>query len=363
MSASKDNTAIAWDYRNNLILRTILLPSTPLCLIMEPADRAVYTGYEDGSVQILSFYSPAFSTSGTTTSPDDIDNTKNPLHDADQTSMPVQLPPTTRWTPPSQDVGPALSCTLSYDGSLLTTGHSSGKVLFWDIPLGRYSSTFAPTSTPLHGPITNLLALPVTGFPSEETPNTKLHAVVKPKHGAFETRDIEGAIPGDYKLTGQFTTSLPLPTFSATSATSPQPSDFVTALSHPSFPADLLAKGLAELSSWTPAKLNNEPGPSTSTTTSVSQQPSTEGDFMSLDIPAVAAEPTLEQKNAQLQAEIAALRKQQRASLKEMDEVKKEKAVLLAKMQGQSGAKSGEKSDKKVGEPKRRSKRVSGAGV
>lgn len=84
---------------------------------------------------------------------------------------------------------------------------------------------------------------------------------------------------------------------------------------------------------------------------------------MSLDIPAVAAEPTLEQKNAQLQAEIAALRKQQRASLKEMDEVKKEKAVLLAKMQGQSGAKSGEKSDKKVGEPKRRSKRVSGAGV
>lgn len=337
VSASKDNTAIVWDYHNNTLLRTILLPSTPLCLALDPADRAVYTGYEDGSVQLLSFYSPAFAASAT----DDVDNTKNPLFDEAQATMPVQPPATTRCSPPSEDMGPALSCTLSYDGSILTTGHESGKVLFWDVPLGRYSSTYSPTSAPLHGPITNLISLPVTGFPLETTPRTKLHAVVKPKHGAFESRDVEGAIPGDYKITGQFTTSFPLPTFSAEQTQSAAQSDFMTALTHPSFPSDLLAKGLAEFSSWTPSKLAPQTPASTTAVAAEAKQddPSDQGDFMSLDAPAAATQPTLEQKNAQLQTEIAALRKAQRASLKEMDDIKKEKAALLQKVQAADGKK------------------------
>lgn len=53
---------------------------------------------------------------------------------------------------------------------------------------------------------------------------------------------------------------------------------------------------------------------------------------MSLDASAASSDPTLEQRNAQLQAEIAALRKVQRASLKEMDEMRKEKAALLKRV-------------------------------
>lgn len=333
VSASKDNTAIVWDYHNNTLLRTILLPSTPLCLAIDAADRAVYTGYEDGSVHLLNFYSDAFSAGISGES----DLTKNPIYDEAQATLPVQPPATTRWSPPSADIGATLSCILNYDGSILTTGHASGKVLHWDIPLARYSSTFAPTTTSLPGPVTNLVTLPVTGFPSETNPRrTKLHAVVKPKHGAFEARDIEGAVPGEYKINGQFTTTFPIPHFSASEQPESTQSDFMRALTHPSFPSDLLSKSLAEFSSWTPTAFSSQQ-PAVAPAASIPVEPtnvSTSGDadFMSLDASAASSDPTLEQRNAQLQAEIAALRKVQRASLKEMDEMRKEKAALLKRV-------------------------------
>jgi len=317
VSASKDNTAIIWDYQNNTLLRTVLLPSTPLCLALDPADRAVYAGYEDGSVQIIHFFSDAFTASAI----EEGDKTKNPLYDESQATLPVQPPASTRWTPPTADTGAALCISLSYDGSSLTTGHENGKILFWDIPLGRYNSTFAPTSNPLPGPVTNLVALPVSGFPSETTPaRTKLHAIVKPKHGAFENRDLDGAVPGDYKLTGQFTTSFPLPHFSASATTSPSESEFMQALSHPSFPPDLLAKSLAEFSSWTPGKIS-QPAPAPVHKTVA--KPDNSAEFVSLDAPDETKQPTLEQKNKQLEEEVKALRKAQRETLRELSDLKK----------------------------------------
>lgn len=333
VSASKDNTAIVWDYHSPTLLRTILLPATPLCLAMDPADRAVYTGYEDGSVQLLSFYSSAFSASAVD---ETLDTTRNPLHDDTQTTLPVQPLASTRWTPPSQELGATLSCTLSYDGTTLTTGHASGKIIFWDVPLARYSSTYGPTNSPLPGPVTNLTSLPILGFPSDIDPKrTKLHAVVKPKHGAFEARDVESAVPGDYKLTGQFTTSIPLPHFSATEISSQRSeSSFITALSHPSFPADLLTASLAEFGNWTPNQFGAQPASADKeqVPAAVAQQKAdgdqgAKGDYVSLDAKTQSTgagkEPTLEEKNKQLQAEIAALRKAQRTSLREMEDLKK----------------------------------------
>lgn len=343
VSASKDNTAIVWDYQNNTLLRTILLPATPLCLAIDPADRAVYTGYEDGSVQLLNFYSDAFSAS----IHGDGANAKNPLYDDAQATLPVQPPATTRWAPPSDDIGATLSCALSHDGSILTTGHANGKILHWDVPLARYSSTYPPTASPLPAPVTNLLALPILGFPVDVTTprRTKLHAVVKPKHGAFDSSDVDGAVPGDYKISGQFTSSFPVPCFDAAAAatenaSTTQTSEFLQALTHPSFPPEMLARGLADFTSWTPqsAPLTASIAPEVAAAAAAAS-----GDAMVLDaseaVVAKPAQPTVEEKNKQLQAEISELRKMQRTTLKQMEEMRKKEGVMLKRLQAAEGKK------------------------
>ncbi|KAH0143499.1 hypothetical protein KCU67_g13530, partial [Aureobasidium melanogenum] len=55
-------------------------------------------------------------------------------------------------------------------------------------------------------------------------------------------------------------------------------------------------------------------------------------DFMSLDAPASASGPNLEQQNEALRAELAALKRVQRASLMQMEALRKEKVELLAKI-------------------------------
>ncbi len=56
VSASKDRTCLIWDYSSGTVLRTYLLPGAPTALCMDAADRAVYVGYDDGSVQRLDLY-------------------------------------------------------------------------------------------------------------------------------------------------------------------------------------------------------------------------------------------------------------------------------------------------------------------
>ncbi|CAL3968359.1 hypothetical protein PZA11_006698 [Diplocarpon coronariae] len=159
VSASRDNTVVVWDYLSGDLLRTFLLPSTPLSLALDPCDRALYAGFQDGSLQVLEFL-PG-------------DSTRNSLYDRSLQSTPVQvtLPP---WA--SQvDSGPALCLGLSYDGTCLLSGHASGKVVQWDIPRRAFTAELAD----LNAPVTNLLMMPV--FPGKKM--TRASTVVKPKLG------------------------------------------------------------------------------------------------------------------------------------------------------------------------------------
>lgn len=327
VSASSDQSCIVWDYHNNQMLRTVLLPSIPRCLELDPADRAFYTAYDDGSVQMVDFYSAAFSAANP-------DSVEHPLYDDTQAAMPVQPPTQTRWSPPSADQGAALSAMLSYDGSMLMTGHSNGNVLVWDIPLGRYSSTF--TSAPLPGPITNLVHLPVQGFSNTHPAMLSQATIVKPKHSAFDNPELDGAVPGNYNLSLQFSRQLPMPHLSASARPNNADfeSDFLAALSHPVFPDSLLADSLAELATWNPSAKIHSAAASTPEEVSAPQpQVADSADFMSLDAPAGSTDPSLQQQNEALQAEIAALKRVQRASLVQMEKLRQEKVELLAKIQ------------------------------
>ena len=227
VSASKDNTCIVWDYVNGDALHTFLLPSSPLCLALDPADRAVYAGFEDGSVQFIDFYSQAGLT--------------QPLHNPALQATPTQPPPADRWSATHPSASQILCLQVSYDGTSLLSGHQDGKIHIWDIAAGKYDKRLADFAVP----ITNIVMLKPTGFPKMTKPAVKLQAVVKPRYESFVDGDrgMPGAtIPTKYAFVAQFTSALPLP-FSVNTTS------FDQELRHSCFPAALLEESLAELSS------------------------------------------------------------------------------------------------------------------
>ncbi|KAH8655167.1 WD repeat protein-like protein [Tricladium varicosporioides] len=159
VSASKDNTIIVWNYLSGDLLRTYLLPSTPLCLALDPCDRATYVGFEDGSVQLIEFLQS--------------NSRINPLFDTNLQTTPeqIKMPP---WTTPSE-AGATFCIGLSYDGTCLYSGHASGKISQWDTGRRAFSSELAD----LNAPVTNLLML--SPFPARRL--TRATTVVKPKLG------------------------------------------------------------------------------------------------------------------------------------------------------------------------------------
>ncbi|KAK4693337.1 hypothetical protein P7C71_g4044, partial [Lecanoromycetidae sp. Uapishka_2] len=212
-----------WDYANGDALHTFLLPLSPLCLALDPADRAVYAGYEDGSVQLLDFY--------------DQSSVVQSLHDATLRYTPIQPPPSSRWHSPGQAESAIICAQLSYDGTSLLTGHHNGKIHSWDVAKGSYAKQIADFAAP----ITNLHMLRPTGFPNTTKLNLKLQNVVKPRYESFANGYGNGdaVVPPNYTFAAQYTSNLPIPG-------SADMLSFQEALNHPCFPADLLDESLAD---------------------------------------------------------------------------------------------------------------------
>ena len=227
ISASKDKTCIVWDYLKGDAMHTFLLPASPLCLALDPADRAVYGGYEDGSVQLLNFYSQGGPT--------------HPLHNPALQFTPTQPPPSDRWSATHHSASPTLCLQVSYDGTSLCSGHQDGKVHNWDVAAGKYDKRVADFAAP----ITNIVMLKPVGFSKLPKSVVKLHTVVKPRYESLINGDGGGSgtsIPTNYTFTAQFTSNLALP-FSADTNL------FHQAMHHSSFPTALLEETLAAFSS------------------------------------------------------------------------------------------------------------------
>ncbi|KAL8853438.1 MAG: hypothetical protein Q9221_001755 [Calogaya cf. arnoldii] len=227
VSAANDQTCIVWDYINGIVLHTFLLSDNPICLALDPADRAAYTAFEDGSIQFIDFYKP-----------------NHPLHglfDPSQQSTPTQPPPSDRWLLQESSSSPAYSLQVSYDSTTLLSGHGDGKVHAWNIAKGMYAAQLADFTLP----VTNLIMLPPTGFPLTQLPNVKLQNIVKPRyessHNVNNGSNGDITIPIDYNFTAQLLSTLP------SADTFPGPSDLDAALTHPSFPELMLEEGIAEI--------------------------------------------------------------------------------------------------------------------
>lgn len=247
ISASKDNTAVVWDYHTGCILKTFLLPSSALCLTVDPADRAFYAGYEDGSVQMIDFYQTP--------------SIQHSLGQIRLQSAPLQLSAEDRFAPPTPDSGAAESIALSYDGMTLLSGHRSGVVLLWSVAKGKYVSTVADYTHP----VTNLLMLPPSGLlHTSLNPKITVHNIVKPRYDRVvsNSSQIAGTAPADYTVSAHliFSSRATIPSSADHMS---QPDQFSRALKHPFFPASLIEEGLAELTAVNQGTTEQSQGTST----------------------------------------------------------------------------------------------------
>ncbi|KAL9063126.1 MAG: hypothetical protein Q9157_008403 [Trypethelium eluteriae] len=337
ISASEDSSCIIWNYQSKQALRTILLPSTPLCLALDPADRCFYTGFDDGSVQLLRFYNdsgaPAIN-----------------IHDPHQAQNATKPQEKDRWAAVGQDLGTTLSMDLSYDGTKLLTGHEKGKVICWDIGAGSFQSTLCD----LHGGVTNIRFETPAGFVGGvEEPRFKIHSVTKPRFDLSTTA--KGTVPSAYTFTTQFITDLPDRSDSKLyeSGTLSSRERFDQALFHPSFPNSLLESGMAEL-----AALRDQPVSKSNSASAPLNANSTydhDADFVSLNEEAGASALTngdgadgataeLEQENQALKDQLAALKRVMNKSLDQLEELRKERKAWV-RFEGEEAEMAGEEGD------------------
>ena len=218
---------MVWEYSSGELLHTFLLAASPLCLALDPADRAAYVGYEDGSVQFLDFFSQAGLT--------------QQLRNPDLNSAPTQPPINSRWPALNQPGSAVLCLQVSYDGTSALSGGEDGKIHTWDLGAGRCAQQLADFGAP----ITNLHLLKPTGFPKSKKPAVKMHNVVKPRYESYTNghHGNAGAVPSNYTFTAQFTTSLLV-------GDSSRGDSFHETLTHPSFPPTVLDEALADFLAW-----------------------------------------------------------------------------------------------------------------
>jgi pre-rRNA-processing protein IPI3 len=304
VSISEDKSAIVWDYHNGLALRTYLLPEAPTAVTLDPADRAFYVAYADGSLQTVDFY-------------DDVQKTvaTDVLRDPSSSHRPVQPSAKTRFGADSQKLGEALSLSLSWDGTTLVSGHASGKIVAWDIAKSNYTAML----TNLPGPVSNVQFLVPTGFPDAPVRNFKIQTVVKPKQDARSAGGASGLIPPGYTLNMQLTGRLRTDRVSAAEAVPTSKSAFEDALAHSSFPVSMLEESLAELESWT--------APTKGGTVSTS-------DFMALDHSANPDPPDSQQAELkELKNQVASLQRIQKVTFSQLAELRAEKEYFVGQEQ------------------------------
>lgn len=308
VSVSKDNTAIVWNYRDGQMLRTILFPSTPLCLAMDPADRGFFTGLESGAIQLVDFFSPAI--------------TSNQSSIYVPSSTPFQPPPRDLMTQPTSDpsnsssAGACLSITLSYDTTTLLTGHASGKVAAWDVgsKQGPYRGTVVEFPS---APVTNLCFLAIEGWPRSGTrQGLRQNTVNKPRaHEAFSG-------PRGGQLTAAYTINVQFPAHlkedSPKSPKTPQTEQaFVRNLTNPLFDDDLLDQSISDLQ-------NSDSQQSHAKTNGALDGSS---DFVSLNEPE-GGSGTLNEEIVHLKEQVEHLRKMQTISNRHVDQLVREKSQL-----------------------------------
>ncbi|KAG8167057.1 hypothetical protein KVR01_002746 [Diaporthe batatas] len=175
VSASKDKTCIVWDYRTGAVLRTLLFPTSPLCLVLDPCSKGVFVSTENGSIFSVEFFGP------------------KPLlgPNSEESSTVVQI--TSPFCVAPSESGPASCLGLTYDGTVLLSGHPKGQIHARSIT-DKQASSGAKELTNLNAAVTNIIVDPPL---SRSSKSTKAWNVIKPSQ-----------VQRAYTITAQFEADL-----------------------------------------------------------------------------------------------------------------------------------------------------------
>lgn len=360
ITVAEDGTSRVWDYTRGELLRTFLLRegAIPRCLAVDPADRGFFVGYDDGSVQLVDF----FSTSGVSMESHELNGVPEPsrrgpissLHERDAASTPIQLSRSSMLLSGSP-AGSVLSLTLRFDGTSILSGHENGSVMEWDIGGRKWTETIIN----LPGPVTNLKIQ--TSSPLDQQVGKrgfKIDKVVKPKFDAATKSPADGEVPGNYTFNTQFVKDL----YCLSSTTGhdfvqrgskrKRRSAFEEAFDCPSgLPQQFLEESLAELNAWKHSAQSQSSyitvsGASANDATAAVPSDETT-DFMALDAVADADASvkkgkskgkgpdlphlSLQQQNERLQQKIEALQRVQRVTFSQLEDLRIERERYLGR--------------------------------
>lgn len=155
VSASKDKTCIVWNYRTGQVLRTLLFPTAPLCVSLDPCARALYVGASGGNVYLVDLFGEKPLLGFRAEEPPSI---------VVQVNEPLAVA--------EEDAGEMNCISANNDGTAILTGHANGKILRWNL---------APNGTPaqlanVNAAVTNIIFSPLLPAGGQLLPTT----VVKP---------------------------------------------------------------------------------------------------------------------------------------------------------------------------------------
>ncbi|KAI1263818.1 WD domain-containing protein [Xylariaceae sp. FL1019] len=158
ISASKDKSCVIWNYQLGIPLRTILFPSSPLTVTLDPCARAFYASTEDGSLFAVELFGEKALVGP----------------QSEEGSTAVQASSAFGAVPP--EAGAATCLGLNYDGTILLSGHPQGQVRRWDLSSPEDSIELAN----LNAAVTNITF--VSPLPSSKM--TRPITIVKPFLGS-----------------------------------------------------------------------------------------------------------------------------------------------------------------------------------
>ncbi|UKZ71277.1 uncharacterized protein TrAtP1_012237 [Trichoderma atroviride] len=178
VSASKDKTCILWNYQSGQVLRTLLFPTAPLCISLDPCARTLYVSSEDASLYLVELFG---------------DKPLLGSRSAELASIVMQI--NSPLGVADEDVGPASCMTVSHGGTSIITGHVKGKILKWNLVDNSHPAELAN----LNASVTNVVFAP---FLSEKK-HTQAVTVVKPNQSQRQytlTTQLEGDLDHDTRF-------------------------------------------------------------------------------------------------------------------------------------------------------------------
>ena len=186
--------------------------------MLDPADRAVYSGHDDGSLSMIEFQVSSTS---------------------QRSDIAIQVSPKATWGLPGHDgeTGSVNDLGVSYDGTTVLSCHVSGTVHSWDVGLGKWKSRVH-----IHDrPVSNIQMLRPSGLPLPRKGDIKLKEVTKPRFDGIGIK--QASLP----VTAQFSGKLePL-----SKILKEQDISFANAISSHMIPDALIDEGIAAFSQST----------------------------------------------------------------------------------------------------------------